>query len=181
MRELPQNRDVAAPNFKKAVELFDQVEREAPKDSFQIRAAALGKARALEASYNLTKAIEQYDLIAKNWPGTPEAEQAKELGDALRKPKAAAFYKELYSYSPPKFTLPPLGNENLNFPSLGGLGLPSSSSVQAKPTPFTTMPLELAPPRDAAKSPAADKKELPADVFTPAPAAAPAAAPKAPR
>jgi hypothetical protein len=180
MRDLPNNRDVALPNFKKAIGLFDQVAREAPKDSFQARAAALGKARALEASNDLPKAIEQYDLVAKSWPGSPEAEQAKKFGEVLKKPDAIAFYKELYSYSPPKFTLPPLGTEDLKFPLPGSLGAPSRFGPAEKPSPLTTMPLELAPPSDVTKSPAAEKRELPADVFTPAPAA-PRPAPKAPR
>ena len=47
--DLPNNRDVALPNLQKAVANFDEVVKEAPKDSPQARAAALGKARALEA------------------------------------------------------------------------------------------------------------------------------------
>ena len=43
LADLPNNRDVALPLFKKALDLFDQVAREAPKDSFQARAAALGQ------------------------------------------------------------------------------------------------------------------------------------------
>ncbi len=81
---------------RRALELFDQVVREAPKDSPQARAAALGKARSLEARNELSKAIEQYELVAKTWPATPEAAEATELADALEKPEAAAFYKELY-------------------------------------------------------------------------------------
>ena len=119
LADLPNNRDVALPLFKKAIDLFDQVAAEAPKDSFQARAAVLGKARSLEARNELSKAIEQYELVAKNWPGTPEAAQAKQLAESLQKPEAAAFYKELYAYSPSKVQLPPLSTEELKLPQPG--------------------------------------------------------------
>ncbi len=77
LADLPNNKEVALPLFKKALALFDQVAKEAPKDSFQARAAVWGKARTLEAQSDLPLAIEQYELVAKNWPGTPEADQAK--------------------------------------------------------------------------------------------------------
>ena len=48
--DLPRNPEVALGGFKKALDLFDQVYREAPKDSFQARAALLGVARSLEAT-----------------------------------------------------------------------------------------------------------------------------------
>ena len=79
--DLPRNPEVALGNFKKAHDLFDQVYREAPKDSFQARVALLGLARSLEARNDLPKAIEKYDLVASSWPGTPEAAQAKELAE----------------------------------------------------------------------------------------------------
>jgi tetratricopeptide (TPR) repeat protein len=153
--DLPRNPEVALGEFKKAHDLFDQVYRESPKDSFEARAALLGVARSLEARNDLAKAIEKYDLITTSWPGTPEAEQAKQLADALRNPDAASFYKQLYAYSPPKVTLPPMSTQDLQFPG-PGLGLPADAkiSLPAKPTPLIDMPLELPPPT------AAERKKL---------------------
>ena len=85
MGDLPNNRDVAVSNLRKALDLFTISRKEAPKDSFQARAALIGKARCLEARNELAKAIEQYELVAKNWPDSPEAEQAKKLAEALKK------------------------------------------------------------------------------------------------
>jgi len=202
LADLPNNRDVALPLFKKAIDLFDQVAGEAPKDSFQARAALLGKARSLEARNELAKAIEQYELVAKNWPGTPEAAQAKQLAESLQKPEAAAFYKELYAYSPSKVQLPPLSAEEVKLPS-PGIASPKTQAIPpAKPTPLVEMPLELAPPTAAEKSkleqphaatdakprgPTAKSKssqgpttktELPADVLSPGPGAPKEKAPR---
>ena len=190
--DLPRNPEVALGGFKKSLDLFEQVYREAPKDSFHARAALLGVARSLEASNKLDKAIEKYDLIAKTWPGTPEAEQAKDLAESLRKPDAADFYKQLYTYAPTKVILPPSGSQDLNLPSTG-IDLPAGSlTVPAVPTPLINMPLELAPPTaaelkkleetksapaqpaakvDTAKTPTT-KTELPSKVIAPDPGAA---------
>jgi hypothetical protein len=164
--DLPNNRDVAGPRFKKAIELFDQVARAAPKDSFEARLAGLGKARALEASYDLAKAVEQYNLVASNWPGTPEAEEAKELAQALLKPEAAAFYKDLYSYAPTKFTLPPNGTETI-MPPLSGLPTPGlGSGPFGTPASISTIPLKAAPSSEPSANSSAGHKDLPADVFS---------------
>ena len=119
--------------------------RDAPKDSPQARAAALGKARTLEARNEIAKAIDQYQLVEKTWPGTPEATQAKRLAEELKKPEAAAFYKELYAYSPTKVTLPPLGTQNLDMPLLPAPG--SSSPAEALPGGIVpSIPLLPPPP-----------------------------------
>ena len=90
----------------------------------QARIAALGKARVLEMRNALPKAIEQYESVAKEWPDSPEAAEARRYAEALKDPQAAAFYKELYAYSPPTVTLPPEGTAT--FPP-SGLG----SSISA--------------------------------------------------
>jgi tetratricopeptide (TPR) repeat protein len=194
LMDLPNNRDVALPSLKKALDLFDQVEKEAPKDSPQARAAALGKARTLEARNELTKAIEQYQFVAKNWPDTPEADQARQFAQALQKPEAAAFYKDLYAYSPSKMTLPdvnlaPGGTERLRGPSLGGFAPPAIPGGTSRPDSFLNLPLELAPPSlpeiktETSKTKGDSKSveppakatssqplpDLPADVFSPKP------------
>jgi hypothetical protein len=197
--DLPNNRDVALPNLKKALDLFDQVAKEAPQDTPPARAAALGKARALEARNELAKAIEQYRLVEKTWPGSPEAEQAKQLAAALEKPAAATFYKELYAYSPTKVTLPPLGTENITLPSASGSSsrpFLGSGSLNAESNPGGLLPsiplLPPPPPRPItqgdqapAKAKGGDESQpaqsklaagLPESPFAPA---SPAAAPKA--
>jgi tetratricopeptide (TPR) repeat protein len=184
--DLPRNPEVALGGFKKALDLFDRVYRESPKESFQARTALLGVARSLEARNDLDKAIEKYELIAKTWPGTPEAEQAKKLAESLRNPDAASFYKQLYAYAPTKVTLPPSGSEDIKLPP--GINLPAESlTIPGLPNPLIDMPLDLAPPTaaerkkleetkpasaqpaaesDAARSPAT-KTELPVEVLAP--------------
>ena len=158
--DLPRNPEVALGGFKKAHDLFEQVYHDAPKDSFQARVGLLGVARSLEARNDLTKAIEKYELVATSWPGTPEAEQAKQLIESLRNPDAAGFYKQLYAYSPPKVTLPPMSTQELQFPSTG-ISLPGEkTTVPAKPTPLIEMPLELPPPTPAEKKKLEDAKTL---------------------
>jgi hypothetical protein len=152
LADMPNNRDVAGPMFKRALDLFDQVARAAPKDSAQARVATLGKARSLEARNELSKAIEQYRLVAQTWPSTSEGAEAARLADALEKPDAATFYKELYAFSPTKVTLPPLGSEALSFP-------PGGPAASKPPTLGTSsilpeMPFELTSPevREVKKS-----------------------------
>jgi hypothetical protein len=164
--------------------------------------AALGKARALEMRNELSKAIEQYQLVAKEWPDTPEAGEAKRYAEVLKDPQAASFYKELYAYAPTKVTLPPDGTMNLPLP---GAGLPPGGAMAPGVNPgpgasaLPDLPPALSPGLGAipgireviepkaskpalpaqpkagtpdAKSPTAkpadtEKKELPADVFSP--------------
>ena len=93
--DLPNNRDAALPNLKKALDQFEIVAKDAPADSPQARAAALGKARTLEARNEIAKAIETYRQVEKRWPGSPEAGQAKQLADVLDKPEAAGVLQGL--------------------------------------------------------------------------------------
>jgi hypothetical protein len=183
MGDLPNNRDVAVSNVKRALEIYEQVAAEAPKDSFPARAAFFGKARCLEAKNEIAQAIAQYELVASTWPGSPEAQEAKELAEALKKPEAVAFYKELFAYSPPKVTLPPLGNERFNFPgSTPGKGAASSkgtmsgASVEVPPPP-----VEVTPPGAKELKPAPGTGQIPIDVFVPEKKSEAKTPPKAPR
>lgn len=198
--DLPNNQDAANQSLKKAIDLFDQAGKGVAKDSPIALAAALGKARALEAHNALPQAIDQYKLVAENWPNAPEAAEAKKFAAALQEPDAAAFYKELYSFTPTKVTLPPMGTESFDLPLPSGSGgFPGSADGLLGPS-NSVSPLLIPPPppsaatTDAAKTepasptaPAAapaDAKPLPtpADTFAPAdakPAAAPAEAPAA--
>ncbi len=169
MGDLPNNRDVAINNVKKALELYEQIANEAPKDSFQARAALFGKARCMEARNELSQAIAQYELVASTWPGTPEAEQAKEFAEALKKPEAAAFYKELFAYSPPRVTLPPLGSERFNFPgSSSAKGAASKGTTNMGPSATVPPPpVEVTPPGVNELKPAPGTGQIPIDVFGP--------------
>jgi tetratricopeptide (TPR) repeat protein len=159
--DLPNNRDVAGPTLKRALELFERVERDPAADAVQARTAAFGIARTLEAQNKLDKAIEQYHKVAKNWPGTDEAAQADSLARELAKPESETFYKELYAYTRPEFTLPPLGDMKLpiNHPPMDG----SLPSMLLPPLPPRGEPKkgEASTPAPTALPP------LPDDVFAP--------------
>jgi hypothetical protein len=190
--DLPANRDAALPALRKALDLFDEVAREAPRDSPQARAAALGSARTLEARNELDKAIKQYEKVASSWKGTPEATEARRLAEALRRPENREFYKELYAYKPVETTLPPMGQ--------GGLTLPPNHPPLDGPAPSTfPSPLLLPPPppntstntntntsqgqgtstEPAKTEPAGIEPLLPPPPPSPAPKAEPAPAPEA--
>jgi hypothetical protein len=184
MGDLPNNRDVAVSNVKRALELYEQVAGEAPKDSFLARAALFGKARCLEARNELAQAIAQYDLVASTWPGSPEAQEAKELAEALKKPEAAAFYKELFAYSPPKVTLPlpPLGNERFDLPgSTLRKGAASSKGTMGPSVTVPPPPVEVTPPGAKELRPAPGTGQIPLDVFVPETKPEAKTPPKAPR
>lgn len=187
--DLPQNRDVALPTLKKALDRYQRVADEAPADSPQARVAALGVARTLEARNELDKALAAYDKVAKNpaWKDTPEARAAAELADALRKPEAASFYKELYTYKAPELSLPPgdtgrlpidlpglpagalsPGSGALGTSGLGGLGgstppggVPGATSPIKLPDPLTVPPPPPARPEPETKAePKAEPKTV---------------------
>jgi tetratricopeptide (TPR) repeat protein len=163
---LPNSRDLALPMLKKALDNFDEVARDAPKDSPQARTAALGKARTLEARNEIDKAIEQYQLVEKAWPGTAEATRAKHLAEELKKPEAQAFYKELYAFSPTKVTLPPMGSQSLDMPLLPSPG--SGLSGQGPSGSILPSPSFLPPPPPTPVG----KKETPAGSGDPRPTGA---------
>jgi hypothetical protein len=166
MADLPNNREVAVSNLRRALDLYDQVATQSPKDSFRARAALFGKARCLEARNELAKAIEQYELVASNWPDSAEADTAKKLVEMLKKPDAASFYKELYAYSPPRVTLPPLGNEKIDFPGRPGAATPAKGTGASSPTNRILGPVEVTPP-DLSEIQSAPSGALPGNVFTP--------------
>jgi hypothetical protein len=142
--DLPNERDVSRQASKKALDLFDEIIREAPRDTPPARLAALGKARALEMRNELSRAIEQYELVAKEWRDTPEAEAASRYADALKDPQAAAFYKDLDAYTPPKVTLPPMGTEIVPPPGVGTIAPPAMKTGSA-PSPPSDQPPALSP------------------------------------
>jgi hypothetical protein len=189
--DLPNNRDVALPTLKKALDAYEEVIKSAAKDSPQARIALMGKGRTLEARNELPQAIETYEVIVKTWPDTPEAAEAKGYAAALQKPEAAAFYKELYSYAPSKLGLPsappdamkslldlapgassPLGG---SFPQLPGMDLKPGETVKLpgapgrSETPFALPDAVMTPTTES--TPATPKPVAPAEA-KPAPAPA---------
>ena len=160
-RDLPGNRETALPQLQKALQEFQQVAKEAPKDSPEARAAALGAARTLEARNELPEAIEAYKAVASGWPGTAEAQEAQAFADRLKDPEAVAFYKELYTYKAPSASLPsslpgfPADHPPLTGPTVpaGPLSTPTSDLLKSltNPAPGSTRPpgpapFDLAPP-----------------------------------
>lgn len=93
----PGKRESAGPRLKRALDLFAQVAKDAPKESPQSRGAAFAVARVLEARNELPEAIKQYRLVAETWKDTPEARQAATLARTLEDPETVQFYKELYA------------------------------------------------------------------------------------
>ncbi|QEH33149.1 hypothetical protein OJF2_16460 [Aquisphaera giovannonii] len=171
--DLPNNRDVALPTLKKALDNYNDVVKEAPKDSPQARAAAFGKARTLEARNELPKAIEQYELVAKTWPDTPEAAKAKELAAELQKPETVAFYKDLYAYTPPKVNLPPMGTQNLDLPPIvpapGGEASPGIGTGSLPFTPLVPPPSPQPVEKADTSKPAVQSGSGPAQAIPDAP------------
>ena len=193
VRGLPADREKSGPELKRALDLFQQIAKEAPKDSAEARTAAFGAARTLEARNELPEAIAQYKAVAAGWPGTAEAKQSEKLALQLQEPEVVAFYKELYSYKAPAFPGPgesnsglgglppgfgglPAGHPALNGPTTPAGPLPALPAMPIGPDVGPTGPLDIAPP-PLSPAPAKDatpKKVEPVKPETPA-AAKPAA------
>jgi hypothetical protein len=183
--DLPANKDAAIPALKKALALFEEVAREAPQESPQARAAALGGARTLEALNLLDKAISEYEKIASTWRGSAEAADAQRLAEALRRPENVEFYKELYAFKPVEATLPPMGQGGMTLPPGQSQALdailrepftlppapPAKAETPASKSKTDVDPLLLPPPPPAPKEeqPKAEppKGDLPGDPFAP--------------
>ena len=180
----PGKKELAGPRLKKALELFQQVAKQAPPDSSQALGGMFGAARTLEARNELPEAIEQYKLVAGKFPNSPEARQSLALAKALEEPLNVQFYKELYAYKPPATggtgTGVGLGGPGspLSPPSNFGFGPASKSfapdaivppGLDAPPPSTAPIPASELPKGDATK-----KDETPAPTTpTPAPADAP--------
>ena len=192
----PGKKESAGPRLKRALDLFQQVAKDAPKDSSQALGAAFGVARTLEARNELPEAIQQYRQLANTFPNTPEAKQALAMAKALEDPENVMFYKELYAYKPPASTtsdlgigspgsmiLPPsipglspgvgtatgsVGKSFLpSFPAPAGLDAPPPSTSPVS-APSTTTPAVEPPKTETpkAEAPATPKGELPANPFS---------------
>ena len=180
MDDLPNNRDVALPTLKKALDNFDEVAKSAPKDSPQARVAAMGKARTLEARGELTKAVEQYELVAKTWPGTVgrRARQASRgraqesrCGNLLQGPlRLHAHQGDIASPGPAGLQHAPVPVTRSGSPTIPAEANPGGliPSIPLLPPP---------PPSPAAKTESAPAKGKEA---APAPAAVPQPAPVLP-
>lgn len=181
----PGKRESAGPRLKKALDLFQQVVEEAPKDSPHARGAAFAIARTLEARNELPEAIKQYRMVAETWPGDPEAKQSEALIRTLGDPDTAAFYRELYAFKPPTGAGSPNPgvSPSPRFPGMSpGFGTPPGRGSRSIPEDIMKgAPRDLDPPPANGPvpapstspgpvieaAPAAPKAELPADPFSP--------------
>ncbi len=121
--------------------------------------------------------------MEKTWPDSAEASLANQMAAELEKPGAAAFYKELYAYSPTKVTLPPVtlppgGTQDFSFPPglHPGAGL-LNPEAGAGGSLLTRPLLPPPPPRPVTKEEAPAAASKPA---TPAPGKSSAILPESP-
>jgi hypothetical protein len=130
LRDIASNREAGLEHLKTAFGRFREAYEKAGAQAPEKPLAALGMARTLEARGELDEAVSQYELVAKTWPNTPWATQAKDQAEILKQPASRAFYKELAEFKPAPMTLPPGGSAGLgSFPGLPGLpGLPAGMS-----------------------------------------------------
>jgi tetratricopeptide (TPR) repeat protein len=143
---LPTSMDSARPLLAKAQEQFQKALDLAGREDVLARRASLGLARCYEVRNELPKAIDQYESLAKTWPDTDEAREARLHADRLRaeqkKPESERFYTKLYAYKTPEMTLPPgdIGTGS-GLPPLGGApGLGGSIEDLLKGAPAPTAP-----------------------------------------
>ena len=175
----PGKKELAGPRLKKALDLFQQVAKEAPPNTPQALGGMFGAARTLEARNELPEAIEQYRLVATKFPGAPEAKQALALVKALEEPTNVQFYKELYAYKPPATPASPgtgPGGPGSFLPPPLDFGAPRKSflpdmtapqGIDAPPPSTGPTPAPEAPKADATKkdeAPAPSTTATPADV-----------------
>ncbi len=162
VRALPNDRESATAKLKTALELFQAVAKNAPKDSPQALEATFDAARVLEARNELPEAITQYKAVIAGWPTTTEAKQAERLIKRLEDPEVVNFYKELYAFKAPTAPSPSglpglggLGDLPLNHPPIDGPTVPASAIPGLPPlpnippstgSPLGTNPLDIAPP-----------------------------------
>ena len=171
-RDLPNNRESAQPLLKKALDLFQEVAREAPeRNSPEAVTAAFAAARTLEARNELTEAVVQYKAVSSGWPGTPEAKQAEALATQLQDKDVIDFYSQLYKpTSPPPLYLPRSTGPS-GFGSIPGMsgGIPPGHPSLTGPTipapPLSTM-TPLPPGLDLLK-PSTPKASTPGTVPAP--------------
>ena len=157
----PGKKELAGPRLKKALELFQQVAKDAPKDSSQALGGMIGAARTLEARNELPEAIEQYRLVASKFPNTPEAKQALELAKALEEPVNATFYKELYAYKPPATPGAGLGGPGSLIPPPSSFGTTPGSSINSFVPDIAAPPGLNAPPPSTSPIPAPSTTTIP--------------------
>ena len=179
----PGKRESAGPRLKRALDLFGQVVKDAPKESPQARGAAFAVARVLEARNELPEAIKQYRLVAETWKGSPEARQAEGFARSLEDPENIQFYKELYAAKPSATSVGPLDAvPSIPAPPSMAPGVkpfdplaPGSSLLGIDPPPPSTATTPAPVPATTTDKPVDPTKDKPADA--PKPEATPAAIP----
>jgi hypothetical protein len=168
LRDLPNQREVARPVLKQAIELYDRVVAGTGDDAAVAAQAAMGKARALEARGDLDEAITAYRDVATRWPNAYESEPALARAKELEAPEARTFYQDFYAgnfstYTPaPGTPGVPAGMVPAPIPGLDPGGLPFGEPFIP---PLPDQPGGLPEPRAGT--------ELPENVFAPETPAAP--------
>lgn len=169
-----------------ADELFQQTASTA-KDPALRRLASFGAARAAEAKLGLpledakrpkpADVIAKYEEIARQFPGTPEADEAARLASRLTDPINVEFYEQLAKFNPDDVAIPPPGTP------AGGTSLPGISSPLSPgqsnplmdlmrpgipgggsrpPSPADVLPPALTPPASEPPAPPREPAEAPA-------------------
>ncbi len=145
--DLPQNREPALKKLDSAFTFFKKAHGLAEKGDYLRALAAMGMARTLEARGDLDGAIEQYEAVEKEFPGTPQASRAEQLAVALKQPRNIAFYDQFSSYTPEEMVLPPGGTDIFDLPTGGpggaggiNLPLPDLGTGSTSSTPAGSLP-----------------------------------------
>lgn len=160
------SRDASRAAYEEAIENFNVVRRETDDESLR-RFASLHIALAHESRYDLEKALEEYEAVAKTWPGSAEADRAARRIEDLKNPAT----KELYDWHR---TVNPLATAPLvpQVPiepaaDLGTLpdAPPADPMPPADAVPATPAPADSTPPAEGETTPGdvPTAKEKPAD------------------
>jgi len=96
------DRDTAAKELRQAIKHYQRVLNSPKATPIMRQRAALPEAKCWEILGERRKALERYQQIARQFAGTPIAEEANQLRQQLASSDAADFYKWFAQYKPPK-------------------------------------------------------------------------------
>jgi hypothetical protein len=164
-QDLFANKATASQELQKAVEKYLLVRSESSTAALRER-ATFGLARAYEAQAGtrqsqgeLSKAIQSYEEVVKNWPKGAYAAAAQQRIDDLKKPATKSFYDKFAQYDPqPAFTPGGPGKPLFDSKSLPeGAPIPDFSkklddaAKDKTPAKDEAKPVEKAPVKEEAK------------------------------
>ncbi|RIK77634.1 MAG: hypothetical protein DCC68_16885 [Planctomycetota bacterium] len=147
------SRDASRAAYQEAIENFAQVRRATDDESLK-RFATLQIAIAHESRYDLDKALEEYQSVVKQWPGSAEAERAAVRIDELNNQATKDFY-EWHRIANPAATTPTAPKVPIE-PAKDLDKLPDAPPAEPMP------PADATPP-PATTPPATDGETKPAD------------------